>query len=37
MKKRFIEFIGSQIMEKVFTNFGGTFEILKELQPVMRL
>jgi hypothetical protein len=32
----FIQFIGSQIMEKFFTNFGGTFKILKELQSVMK-
>jgi hypothetical protein len=37
MKERFIEFTGSQIMENVFTSVGGTFKILKELQPVMRL
>jgi hypothetical protein len=25
MKERFTEFTGSQIMEKFFANFGGTF------------
>jgi hypothetical protein len=32
MKECFIEFTGSQIMQNVFANVGGTFKILKELR-----